>query len=183
MAYTFGNKKMALADLFMSSGTPSAWRPCEFDWLPPGHISFTSDYINSYSSAQHLISDYAKLHAIRAYHAGGTILLAESRIAYFEPRSSSDLALWFNVGAHGDEDPVKIASLLAHTDSIYPIAPYFASSAGFRARFVNSIDLDNAKIIAERFESVSEAWNIAECYDLNLADYIFAAQEIPLWWD
>jgi hypothetical protein len=180
---------MAFSEIFLGAPvTPYfEWGPTAFDWLPKGYSALTSSYLNSWNYdgiRPSWIEPFAELHAVRAFNAGGTLLVADGKIAYFEPRNSIDVAIWLKVGSHNDgADPEEVASLLQRTDKEFPLAAYFADDAGYKARFVSPISLEEARIIADRFSSISEGENIAEGFGLPLAEFIYASQSLQLWWD
>lgn len=180
---------MAFSEIFLGAPVSSyfKWGPTAFDWLPEGYSALTSPYLNqqNYDGVRpQWIVPFAELHAVRAFHAGGTLMVADGKIAYFEPRNSIDVAIWLKVGSHNDRaDPEEVAGLLERTNREFPLAAYFADEAGYSARFVSPISLEEARIIADRFSSISDGEDIAEDFGLPLAEFIFASQSLQLWWD
>jgi hypothetical protein len=174
---------MAFKDVFLTSPIPSHWEPTSFSWLPGSYQGWTSSYLNQYAPCPELLMDYARFHALRAHNAGGTMLLAVDRIAYFEPSNALDLVEWLKVGTHGGADAKEVRGMLEMVSRISPLATYFADEAGYRARFASPVSADDARVIAGHIDEMSEGGSLSEQFDLTLPDYIFASQEIQLWWD
>lgn len=175
---------MPFSDIFLGAAAPSHFSPAEFDWLPAGYTALSSSYKNSYGRYSSLLTDYAEFHAVRAYHAGGNLMVADGEIAFFTPRNSTEVARWLKVGSHNDSaDPDEVASLLEMTHRDFPLAAYFADPAGYKARLLNPVDMEAARMLADRFSFNYDAWSLAESFDLPYPEFIFASQTLQLWWD
>jgi len=90
----------------------------------------------------------------------------------------------FHVGSHaGFYDPDGHARALREVEMVhkrYPLIPYFADSAGFKARFTAEITTDLIHFLED---GLSDVEPMMDAKNGSIADYVKKHQGIHLWWD
>src|SRR4029453_7146317 len=90
----------------------------------------------------------------------------------------------FDVGSHGGfYDPAGPARALREIETVhkrYPLIPYFADSAGFKARFTTEV---TAELISFLEDALSDVEPMMDSNSGSIGEYVRKHQGIHLWWD
>ena len=122
----------------------------------------------------------------KGYFSVCGLLAEESGYRIFLVPSSDVVAVVrvFEVGKHAadyDPDAHELALReIAAVQERYPLIPFFADSAGFKARFAGLV---SEELIAFLETALSNAEPMMDEDDGSIADYVRTQKGIHVWWD